>query len=138
MIRPYLARESLAAFFLGITSGFPYAMIGATLTTRLAQDGIEKRAITAFALAFLVYNLKPLWAWIVDGVRLPVLGRLGQRCGVERAAVVEILLDAGDALGVEVDVADDVRARRDVEAVLPVAAAAPRSANARMAFNVVC
>ena len=51
MIKPYLARESLAAFFVGISSGFPYAMIGATLTTRLAQDGIDKRAITAFALA---------------------------------------------------------------------------------------
>ena len=79
MIKPYLARESLAAFFVGISSGFPYAMIGATLTTRLAQDGIDKRAITAFALAFLVYNLKPLWAWVVDGVRLPLLARLGQR-----------------------------------------------------------
>jgi PAT family beta-lactamase induction signal transducer AmpG len=54
-------------------------MIGATLTTRLAQDGIDKRTITAFSLAFLVYNLKVFWAWIVDGVRIPVLGRLGQR-----------------------------------------------------------
>ena len=47
-------------------------MIGATLTTRLAQDGIDKKTVTAFSLAFLVYNLKPLWAWVVDGVRLPV------------------------------------------------------------------
>ena len=78
-MRPYLEKESLAAFFVGISSGFPYAMIGATLTTRLAQDGIEKKTITAFTLAFLVYNLKFLWAWIVDGVRLPALGRLGQR-----------------------------------------------------------
>ena len=78
-IRPYLAREPLVAFFLGISSGFPYAMIGATLTTRLAQDGIDKRTITAFALAFLVYNLKVFWAWMVDGVRLPLLGGLGQR-----------------------------------------------------------
>lgn len=78
-IAPYLERESLAAFFVGISSGFPYAMIGATLTTRLAQDGIDKKTVTAFTLAFLVYNLKVLWAWIVDGVRLPVLGRLGQR-----------------------------------------------------------
>src|SRR3546814_12637543 len=54
-------------------------MIGATLTTRLAQDGIDKKAVTAFTLAFLVYNLKWLWAWVVDGVRLPVIGRLGQR-----------------------------------------------------------
>jgi PAT family beta-lactamase induction signal transducer AmpG len=78
-IKPYFERAPLGALFLGISSGFPFAMIGATLTTRLAQDGIDKRSITAFTLAFLVYNLKPLWAWIVDGVRLPLIGRLGQR-----------------------------------------------------------
>ena len=54
-------------------------MIAATLTTRLAQDGINKSAITAFSLAFLAYNLKWAWAWVVDGVRLPIIGRLGQR-----------------------------------------------------------
>ncbi len=78
-VAPYLERQPLAALALGISSGFPYAMIGATLTTRLAQDGIDKKTVTAFSLAFLVYNLKWLWAWVVDGVRLPVLGRLGQR-----------------------------------------------------------
>ncbi|MET0660922.1 MAG: MFS transporter [Steroidobacteraceae bacterium] len=78
-VRPYTEPAPLAALFLGISSGAPYAMIGATLTTRLAQDGINKKAVTAFALAFLVYNLKWLWAWAVDGVHLPLLGRLGQR-----------------------------------------------------------
>ena len=78
-VKPYLEKAPLAAFFHGVSSGFPYAMIGATLTTRLAQDGIDKKAVTAFTLAFLVYNLKPLWAWLVDGVRLPVIGRMGQR-----------------------------------------------------------
>ena len=78
-LRPYLEKEALAAFFVGVSSGFPYAMIGATLTTRLAQDGIDKKTVTAFALAFLAYNLKVFWAWVVDGVRIPVLGRLGQR-----------------------------------------------------------
>jgi len=78
-VKPYLERESLAAFFVGVSSGFPYAMIGATLTTRLAQDGIDKKTVAAFTLAFLVYNLKVFWAWIVDGVRIPLLGRLGQR-----------------------------------------------------------
>ena len=78
-IRPYTEAAPLGAFFLGVSSGFPYAMIGATLTTRLAQDGITKSTVTTFALAFLVYNLKFLWAWVVDGVRLPILGRLGQR-----------------------------------------------------------
>ena len=78
-IRPYLERAPIAAFLLGVSSGFPYAMIGATLTTRLAQDGIDKKTVTAFTLAFLAYNLKPLWSWVVDGVHLPVVGRLGQR-----------------------------------------------------------
>lgn len=78
-VRPYLEKESLAAFFLGLSSGFPYAMIGATLTTRLAQDGIDKKTVTAFTLAFLVYNLKIFWAWLVDGVHLPLIGRMGQR-----------------------------------------------------------
>ena len=78
-IAPYLEKQPLAALALGISSGFPYAMIGATLTTRLAESGIDKKTVTAFSLAFLVYNLKWLWAWVVDGVRLPVIGRLGQR-----------------------------------------------------------
>ncbi|MGE4409564.1 MAG: MFS transporter [Sphingobium sp.] len=78
-VRPYTEAAPIASFFLGISSGFPFAMIGATLTTRLAQDGIDKKAVTAFTLAFLVYNFKFLWAWVVDGVRIPVLGRLGQR-----------------------------------------------------------
>lgn len=78
-IRPYLERAPLAALLLGISSGFPYAMIGATLTTRLAQDGIDKKSVTAFSLAFLVYNFKFLWAPAVDRLRLPLLGRFGQR-----------------------------------------------------------
>jgi PAT family beta-lactamase induction signal transducer AmpG len=78
-VRPYTEAAPLAALALGISSGFPFAMIGATLTTRLAQDGIDKKAVTAFSLAFLVYNFKWLWAWMVDGVKLPLIGHLGQR-----------------------------------------------------------
>ncbi len=78
-IKPYLEKESIVALMLGISSGFPFSMIGATLTSRLADVGIEKKTITAFSLAILVYNLKWLWAWIIDGVRLPVIGHLGQR-----------------------------------------------------------
>ena len=78
-MKPFVEKGPLASFFLGISSGFPYAMIGATLTTRLAQDGIDKKAVTAFSLIFLAYNFKWLWAWVVDGVKLPLLGRLGQR-----------------------------------------------------------
>ena len=78
-VRQYFEPAPLAALFLGISSGAPYALIVATLTTRLAQSGIDKRSVAAFSIALLVYNLKWVWAWIVDGVRLPLLGRLGQR-----------------------------------------------------------
>lgn len=78
-IRPYFEAAPLAALALGLSSGFPYALIGATLTSRLAQHDIDKSTITAFTLAILVYNFKWLWAWVVDGVRIPLLGRLGQR-----------------------------------------------------------
>ena len=78
-LRPYLEPSPLAALFLGISSGFAFAMIGATLTTRLAQHGFTRSAVTAFALTFLAYNFKFLWAPIIDHVRLPLLGRFGQR-----------------------------------------------------------
>jgi PAT family beta-lactamase induction signal transducer AmpG len=95
-VRPYTEPAPLAALFLGISSGFPYAMIGATLTTRLKQNGIDKSTITAFTLVFLAYNFKFLWAWIVDGVRLPVIGRLGQRVSwmlVAGAAVIAAVVN---------------------------------------------
>src|SRR5215510_3418000 len=78
-VRPYVESAPLAAAFLGVSSGFAFAMIAATLTTRLAQYGIRKSAVTAFAFTFLAYNFKFLWAPLVDTVRLPVLGRFGQR-----------------------------------------------------------
>jgi PAT family beta-lactamase induction signal transducer AmpG len=78
-VRPYVEAAPLAALFLGISSGFAFAMIGATLTTRLAQHGISKSAVTAFALTFLAYNFKFLWAPVVDNLRLPLIGRFGQR-----------------------------------------------------------
>src|SRR5215203_2106718 len=78
-VRPYLEAAPLAAACLGVSSGFAFAMIGATLTTRLAQYGIRKSTVTAFALTFLAYNFKWLWAPLVDTIRIPFLGRFGQR-----------------------------------------------------------
>jgi PAT family beta-lactamase induction signal transducer AmpG len=102
----YLEPAPLAALFLGISSGFAFSMIGATLTTRLAQHGITKSAVTAFALTFLAYNFKFLWAPVVDNVRLPIIGRFGQRrswlwlVGVLVMAAVMVLgaADPQDAL----------------------------------------
>jgi PAT family beta-lactamase induction signal transducer AmpG len=78
-LRVYLERAPLAALALGISSGFTFAMLGATLTTRLAQHGLSRSDVVAFTLTILAYNLKFLWAPIVDHVRLPLLARFGQR-----------------------------------------------------------
>lgn len=106
-IRPYFEKAPLAALALGISSGFPFTMIGATLTSRLAQDGITKSAVTAFALTFLAYNLKWAWAPVVDKFRIPVLGAIGARRswliltgGIVAAAVIFLgSLDPTESLG---------------------------------------
>lgn len=120
-VRPYLEKESLAAFFLGVSSGFPFALLAATLTTRLAQDGIDKSTITTFTLAFFVYNLKFLWAWIVDGVKLPVIGRLGQR--VSWMIVIGVLVMAATVNLAMVDPARDVAGTALAAVLLGIAGA---------------
>jgi uncharacterized protein (TIGR03032 family) len=59
-------------------------MIAATLTTRLAESGIEKKSVTAFGLALLVYSFKPLW-------RPPFISRLAaeDRCHLNGMAMVD-------------------------------------------------
>jgi PAT family beta-lactamase induction signal transducer AmpG len=78
--RPYFESAPIAAFFLGVSSGFPFALLAATLTNRLSEAGIQKRSISTFALALLVYSFKWIWAPLVDRMRIPVLSRrFGQR-----------------------------------------------------------
>jgi MFS transporter, PAT family, beta-lactamase induction signal transducer AmpG len=78
-VRPYIEPAPLAALFLGISSAFPFTMIAATLSTMLRQNQVTRATVTAFALTFLMYNFKFLWAPLVDNVRLPLLHRFGQR-----------------------------------------------------------
>ena len=79
-MRPYLRPRPLAALLLGISSGFPLALLLGTMTFWLAKVGIDKKAI-GFAVGLTTpYTLKFLWAPLVDRVRLPLLtGLFGQR-----------------------------------------------------------
>ena len=96
-VRPYLESSPLTALFLGISSGFPFALLAATLTQRLSEAGIEKKSISAFALALLVYSFKWAWAPLIDRIRLPGSKRFGQRrswlwlCGFMVAGAVAVL-----------------------------------------------
>lgn len=77
---PYLRPRPLAALLLGISSGFPLALLLGTMTFWLAKVGIDKKAI-GFAIGLTTpYTLKFLWAPLVDRIRLPLLtGWVGQR-----------------------------------------------------------
>jgi MFS transporter, PAT family, beta-lactamase induction signal transducer AmpG len=79
-IKPYLTKPALAALAFGISSGFPYTLLAATLTQWLSEEGITRKAVAIFSWVLFTYNLKIFWAPLVDNVKLPILSRfLGQR-----------------------------------------------------------
>jgi PAT family beta-lactamase induction signal transducer AmpG len=81
----------VAILAMGFSSGLPLALTGATLSIWLKEDGISLTAIGLFAQVGLAYNLKFLWAPVIDRVPLPFLtARLGRRRGW--AVFIQILL----------------------------------------------
>lgn len=80
--RPYLRKNPMVTFLLGISSGFPLTLLIATMTFWLAKVGIDTATI-GFAVALgIPYTLKFLWAPLVDKLPIPFLtSRFGQRRG---------------------------------------------------------
>jgi len=74
--RTYLQAKVLVIFFLGFSSGLPFALVYATLTTWLEDAGVARSSISTFAWLGFAYSLKFIWAPIVDSMRLPLLGRI--------------------------------------------------------------
>jgi PAT family beta-lactamase induction signal transducer AmpG len=67
-------------FMLGFASGVPLALISSVLTIRLSEVGIQIGKIGLFALVWLPYSFKFLWAPLLDEIKLPILHKfLGQR-----------------------------------------------------------
>jgi PAT family beta-lactamase induction signal transducer AmpG len=90
-VRLYTDRRMAAILAMGFSSGLPLALTGATLSIWLKEDGISLTAIGLFAQVGLAYNLKFLWAPVIDRVPLPFLtARLGRRRGW--AVFIQILL----------------------------------------------
>ena len=79
-VAPYFRPRPLAAFALGISSGFPLTLLLATMTFWLSRVGIDKKTI-GFAVGLTTpYTLKFLWAPLIDTIRIPGLARVfGQR-----------------------------------------------------------
>jgi PAT family beta-lactamase induction signal transducer AmpG len=66
-------------FMFGFASGLPFLLVSGTLAYWLKDQGIPRAQLTQIASAGVTYALKFLWSPLVDRVRLPWLGRLGQR-----------------------------------------------------------
>ncbi len=60
---------------LGFASGLPYLLVGETLGTWMTTEGVNLKTVGAFTLCGLAYNLKILWAPLVDRYPLPFLDR---------------------------------------------------------------
>jgi len=60
---------------LGLMSGLPNPLVTGTLTAWMATAGVDLHTIGLFGLTSLPYNLKFLWAPLLDRYAPPFLGR---------------------------------------------------------------
>ena len=97
----YLERRMGRIFLLGIISGFPWVLIGSSLSLWLQEDGLSRTAIGWAGLIFGVYAFNFLWAPFIDRIRIPWLSpRLGHRRAwiVTLQAVILLCLVAWSAI----------------------------------------
>lgn len=67
-------------FIFGISSGFPWVLIGSVMSAWLKDEGLSRSMIGLFGIVFGAYSINFLWSPLVDRVKLPVLFNwLGQR-----------------------------------------------------------
>lgn len=79
-IKTYQDIRLLWVFLMGVTSGFPWVLIGSSLSGWLKDEGISRGEIGLLGSVSLIYALNFLWAPLVDRLHIPFLAaRLGQR-----------------------------------------------------------
>ena len=67
--------NTVALFFLGISSGLPILLVFGTLSVWLREAGIERATIGFLSWAGLSYAFKFVWAPAVDNLALPFLSK---------------------------------------------------------------
>ncbi len=76
----YFDRRMIKILLLGAISGFPWVIIGSSLSLWLKEDGLSRSTIGWAGLIFAVYAFNYLWAPIIDRVRFPWLtNKVGHR-----------------------------------------------------------
>ena len=69
----YLDKRMLKIFLLGSISGFPWVLIGSSLSLWLKEDGLSRSTVGWAGLIFAVYAFNYLWAPLIDRIRIPFL-----------------------------------------------------------------
>ncbi len=78
----YFEKRMAKILLLGIISGFPWVLIGSSLSLWLKEDGLSRSTIGWAGLIFAVYAFNYLWAPIIDRIRIPWLtNKVGHRRG---------------------------------------------------------
>ena len=76
----YRDRRMIRILLLGAMSGFPWVLIGSSLSLWLNEDGLSRSAIGWAGLIFSIYAINFFWAPLIDRVQIPGLARkIGQR-----------------------------------------------------------
>ena len=76
----YFDLRMIKILLLGAISGFPWVIIGSSLSLWLKEDGLSRSTIGWAGLIFAVYAFNYLWAPIIDKVRIPWLTKkIGHR-----------------------------------------------------------
>ena len=78
----YFDKRMLKILLLGAISGFPWVLIGSSLSLWLKEDGLSRSTVGWAGLIFGVYAFNYLWAPLVDRIQIPFLTkRIGHRRG---------------------------------------------------------
>jgi PAT family beta-lactamase induction signal transducer AmpG len=78
----YFDRRMIKILLLGAISGFPWVIIGSSLSLWLKEGGLSRSTIGWAGLIFAVYAFNYLWAPIIDRVKIPWLtNKIGHRRG---------------------------------------------------------
>ena len=78
----YFDKRMIKILLLGAISGFPWVIIGSSLSLWLKEDGLSRSTIGWAGLIFAVYAFNYLWAPLIDRIQIPWLTkRIGHRRG---------------------------------------------------------
>ena len=78
----YFDKRMLRILLLGSISGFPWVLIGSSLSLWLKEEGLSRSTIGWAGLIFGVYAFNYLWAPLIDRLQIPYLTKkLGHRRG---------------------------------------------------------